>query len=143
MIQPEQVVEEARKWLGVPWKHQGRDRSGLDCGGLIVVIARAFEISDYDIRGYRRNPPGLLDFLKHFDENMTRVSNVHRAGLVAIFRHSRTVIHCGVFSEKRGVPHVVEARAESRKVVETPFDRNQRALWVATYAYPGTESWAS
>lgn len=36
----EQVVEEARKWKGTPFKHQGRKPGiGCDCVGLLIGIA--------------------------------------------------------------------------------------------------------
>ena len=30
----EMVVAEARTWIGVKWRHQGRTREGVDCIGL-------------------------------------------------------------------------------------------------------------
>ena len=34
------VVAEARRWLGTPWRHQARLRGvGVDCGGLVVCVA--------------------------------------------------------------------------------------------------------
>ena len=36
----DEVVREARTWVGVPFRHQGRSRSGVDCGGIIVVVLR-------------------------------------------------------------------------------------------------------
>ncbi len=30
----------ARTWIGVPWRHQGRNRSGIDCGGLVVKVGQ-------------------------------------------------------------------------------------------------------
>lgn len=38
MPTPDQVLAAARSYLGVPWKPRGRDRRGLDCGGLIRVV---------------------------------------------------------------------------------------------------------
>ena len=40
MTTRKQVINEARKWLGVPYRHQGRSVRGLDCGGLLIVVSQ-------------------------------------------------------------------------------------------------------
>ena len=54
----EQIVEWARGWLGVPGRHQGRNRSGIDCGGLVIEVAKELGIatSAHDRMGYERLP---------------------------------------------------------------------------------------
>ena len=37
---PSAIVAAARTWLGVPWRHQGRTRQGVDCAGLVVLVGR-------------------------------------------------------------------------------------------------------
>lgn len=32
------VIEQARTWLGVPFRHQGRTRHGVDCVGLVLCV---------------------------------------------------------------------------------------------------------
>jgi cell wall-associated NlpC family hydrolase len=34
------VVAQARTWLGVRWRHQGRSRDGVDCVGLAAVCVQ-------------------------------------------------------------------------------------------------------
>lgn len=34
------LLIEARSWLGVPYLHQGRSRSGIDCIGLVIEVLR-------------------------------------------------------------------------------------------------------
>jgi cell wall-associated NlpC family hydrolase len=41
MIKPEHMVNEARTWIGVPFRHQGRSRLGVDCIGLIICVRNA------------------------------------------------------------------------------------------------------
>jgi cell wall-associated NlpC family hydrolase len=52
------IVAAARTYLGVPWRHQGRTRAGLDCAGLIVMVARDLALSDYDSTAYGRRAQG-------------------------------------------------------------------------------------
>lgn len=48
--------EVARRWLGVPFRHQGRNRTGLDCVGLVIMVAKELGISDFDIVEYGQQP---------------------------------------------------------------------------------------
>ena len=32
------IVEEARKWLGTPYKYGGEDRNGVDCSGMVMKV---------------------------------------------------------------------------------------------------------
>ena len=48
MVTRTDIVAAARGWLGVPWRHQGRSRAGVDCVGLVVVVCRSLGLSDHD-----------------------------------------------------------------------------------------------
>jgi cell wall-associated NlpC family hydrolase len=66
-MSPEQVVSEARGWVGVPFRHQGRDGHGIDCVGLPIVVGRALGIFPpaFDTAVYGRLPTGeLVDRVK-------------------------------------------------------------------------------
>lgn len=49
-----QVIAEARGWLGASWRHQGRTRAGVDCVGLVVKVAHALGLSEFDSNDYAR-----------------------------------------------------------------------------------------
>lgn len=38
---PSDVAAEARTWVGVPFLHQGRSRSGVDCIGFVASVSAA------------------------------------------------------------------------------------------------------
>lgn len=51
------LIEAARRWRGIKFSHQGRSRkTGLDCGGLILVIARELGLSKLEELGYAAFP---------------------------------------------------------------------------------------
>lgn len=59
-----ELCEAARRWLGVPFRHQGRDRRGVDCVGLIIVACRELGLpaGSVKLRDYGRLPcNGLLE----------------------------------------------------------------------------------
>lgn len=61
-VTPEQIITEARQWVGVPFRHQGRDVAGIDCVGLPIVVGRALGIfpPEFDTATYGRLPTGDL-----------------------------------------------------------------------------------
>jgi cell wall-associated NlpC family hydrolase len=60
---PAAVVAEARSWVGVPFRHQGRSRGGIDCVGLPIIIGQSLGLFDqrFDVANYGRLPSGELD----------------------------------------------------------------------------------
>lgn len=55
----ENLITEARSYLGVKWRHQGRSRSGVDCVGFILLALKHINIPMLEIKGYSRNPDGI------------------------------------------------------------------------------------
>ena len=115
----QQVVEEARSWIGVPYRHQGRTRAhGVDCLGLIVVVSHALGLSDYDTNNYRRDTIHAT-FLSTFRQEMQPVPIPERSeGDVLIFRQKRFPCHCGILTMKNGVEHFIHAYGRRKGVFE-------------------------
>ncbi len=133
------IVAEARSWLGVPWRHQGRDRSGIDCGGLIVRVAHALELSQYDTSNYARRAKDF-QFLEHFRAGLgmasVRMSEV-RPGDVVIFVDRASPCHCGFYTLQEGAPSFVHAHALRRQVIEERFVGEWRAAAKFVFRWPG------
>ena len=57
-----QVIESARKFVGLPYRTQGRETTGefrgTDCGGLILLIGQDLNLSDLEVLGYANAPDG-------------------------------------------------------------------------------------
>jgi hypothetical protein len=106
------IVREARSWINTPWRHEGRDRHGIDCAGLLVMLARAFNLSHDDIRGYARQPTGT-GFLEHLRRHLDPAPlDGDLTGLVGIFSQKKFPCHTGIFSYLHGQPHLINARAD-------------------------------
>jgi len=53
----EQIVAEARRWLGTPFHHQGRLLgAGVDCVGVVIGVGRALGLTQFDTTDYGRLP---------------------------------------------------------------------------------------
>lgn len=102
------IVTEARRWLGTPFKHQGRVLGeGVDCGGIIVMVARRFGLDQgyVDPPGYPAQPHSR--FMEELlDRYADSVPPSHRqAGDVVTFAFSRNIHHIGILVEKDRVIH--------------------------------------
>jgi cell wall-associated NlpC family hydrolase len=66
-VTPADVIAEARRWVGVPFRHQGRSERGIDCVGLPIVVCQSLGLLDqrFDVAAYGRLPSGeLVDRLR-------------------------------------------------------------------------------
>lgn len=92
------VVEEARRWLGTPWRHLGRVRgAGVDCGMLLAEVYEACGLCSHLESTYPN------DWMLHRDEDVmvreveirgnVRAQGPGQPGDIALFRHGRCIAH--------------------------------------------------
>jgi cell wall-associated NlpC family hydrolase len=133
----DQVVAEARRWIGTNWRHQGRSARGVDCLGLIVMVANAFGVPVRDRTDYARDPTSsalLVSLRSHLvfvrpDEN--------HVGTVGIFRQVKTPCHVGILTTRNGMLHVVHGRAGVQTVIEEQVEGAVDLHLVEAGAFPG------
>ncbi|KWI90202.1 hypothetical protein WM08_15210 [Burkholderia ubonensis] len=132
MATRQQVVDEARTWLGTRWQHQGRLRGvGVDCAGLVVCVMRAVGADVADVEGYTRRPDGsLLDIVRA----RSLPADVAAAGDVAVFAWDSDPCHLAIMT---GPGSIIHAFAPSRMVVEHDLDDRWRAALVCVRRVPG------
>jgi cell wall-associated NlpC family hydrolase len=144
MTKPQQVVDQARGYLGVRWQHQGRNQHALDCAGLVVRVAKDLKLSDFDFIDYDRRP---------FANTMATVMSANCAeltghrlepGMVALMRFDREPQHLGFIGDyKFGGLSMIHAYAWSRKVVEHRLDDVWRRRIVALFELPGVNRYGT
>lgn len=99
------IITEARDWIGVPWRHQGRSRQGLDCIGLVIVVCGALDILHYKFTAYRRSPSqyALIErFYEHFDR--VQESDIGEGGLV-LMRENIYPCHAAWVANEKSIIH--------------------------------------
>lgn len=127
------MIESARAWCGVPWRHLGRDRAGVDCIGLLLVAARDAGRDLPDPAPYAREPQGTR-LLEGIAALCRRVA-VPEPGDVLLFRMGIFGGHVGLATRHAayGVPAVLHAYAPHRRVVEQVMDDTLRGALAGAF----------
>lgn len=140
----EEVVAEARDWLGTKYVHQHRIKGhAVDCAGLVIGVARACGIvaPDFDVNGYERIPDGK-SLLALCDRFMTRIPTAQvQPGDVMVFAFDQYPGHLGIVGDYPGGVSIIQALGTSDgkgKVVESRHLVGRKG-WRAVqgYAMPG------
>lgn len=135
MTTREDIVAEARRWLGTPFGHQGRVLGEIvDCGGIIVMTARRFDLDGgyVDPIGYPREPH--IDWMERLlDRYADRVPiRSKRPGDIITFAFARNIHHIGILTEQNLVLHAWN-RGPGSTVIETrlrgPFAVAMRSVY--------------
>lgn len=119
------AVRELRTWIGVPWRHQGRTRFGVDCVGLISVLAGVVRgpefVAQYDRTDYGRKPTqySLTEALAPFCD-LIAVGQLQEGDVVSL-ADGPYPCHLGVLSMQQGQMYIIHSSARLRKVTEEPF----------------------
>lgn len=130
------VVRCARNWVGTPYLHQGRTRYGVDCLGLVLVVAHELGLSDYDTTGYTGHSGGK----KMRDELRKRldVIDIDRAkpGDVLHMAAGRDPIHMAIISSVNPT-YIIHATSDRKKVIEQRLDQAMVRTIRGAYHIPG------
>ena len=144
MTQINDIVAQARSWLGTPFHHQARLKQvGCDCLGLIVGVVDELELRDkdgiklgsYDEVTYSKEPDGayltqkLLGLLDEVPiEDM-------RPGDLALFSVKENPQHLAILTDYEGGVGMIHSFAPARRVVEHRLDDDWRARLVKVFRW--------
>lgn len=129
------IISYARRLLGTPYRHQGRQPGcGLDCIGLVVVVARHFGLSDHDVHDYPRLPEGDRLLGEARRAGFIPVGRA-RPGDVICLRTARDPQHLAIVTDI-GMLH---ACARRERVIEHRIDATWRERIVAAFRFPGVD----
>ena len=137
MIEVKELIEALRKYVGTPYKHQGRSiETGVDCLGLVVACANDLGIEVVDEVNYslKVNPQKLLDgVLGHCCQNFPRTYGVGELALMKFGKMGAT--HLAVITDK-GIIHSYNRAGE---VVEHRLNPVWKSRIVATFKINGVK----
>jgi NlpC/P60 family putative phage cell wall peptidase len=123
----DEIVREARSYLGTPFRHQGRLRGvGVDCVGLVVGVGGALGLLDHDNATYPRQPDGetlLAELRGHLDEVPLADASLGDVLVFWFLRRRRWPQHVGIAS----ACGIIHTHAHVGRVVEHGLDGAWRA----------------
>ncbi|HHW12981.1 MAG TPA: C40 family peptidase [Firmicutes bacterium] len=110
----------ARQFLGIPYRHGGRDREGLDCVGLVHLFYRELGIKVPDTDGrpystdwYKKDPERLLRGLLQVGRPVDLKTEPLQPLDLVYFRMGGAITHAGVMIDQHSFLHVL-----TRKTVQ-------------------------
>ena len=139
LVSPSEVVRGARGYLDTPFHHQGRNRAGMDCAGLIARVAWDLGLSEYDLRDYGPVPNGdrMRAVLREQLEELPPGSALE-LGLVALLRFEKDPQHLAFVADYlHGGWSLVHALQAAGRVTEHRLNQLWRNRIVALYRLPG------
>lgn len=140
------IVAAARARRGVSYQEYGRNEHGIDCAGLLIVVAREVGIlpPDFDVRGYSQRPDGtLLDHLApHMGPRLNKATM--RAGDAIVIETDEHPQHLGILASYKGrydVLSIIHASNDPRymRVVDMRLMFSKHFRFAAAYAFPGVD----
>lgn len=139
-LNSEDVIREARRWIGTPYAHWARERGvRTDCIGLIIGVGRNLAIGDYRKKDYAKKPDPVKmgrELFKYLDPV---VLSDMRAGHITWLQLGRTPCHTAIVGEHpdgHGLT-LIHAYEAAGKVVEHRLDAAWRARIYRVFAYRG------
>ena len=116
-----EILTEARTWIGVRFKKGGRDRTGVDCVGLLWNIGHKCGLDLEDTTQYSFDPnPEKFQSLVY---NQTDPATGLTPGTIVLLRQSIFPMHTGILArDPYGRLSIINANLHKRQVVEQPYN---------------------
>jgi hypothetical protein len=138
MEQPHQI---ALRYLGTPFRHRGRTVSGLDCVGLVVLVARELGLEVQDLKLYGREPTGELlqgIFREHLGPpkpagRPLEIDDVLLLQLPGQLDQG----HAGLVCPHPYGQGIIHSYAEVGRVIVQRIDQRRRSQIREVYSWPG------
>lgn len=139
MVPRSQITDKAREYVGIPFKHQGRTQSGVDCVGLIICVAHDLQLSGYDFKCYSRLP-NIKILQRELRNQMIKkdVQDMLEGDVVSISFPSYPC-HLAIYTGK----NLIHALSSRGKVVEHRLDPTWYLKIRECYEFYGVEQWPS
>lgn len=133
-------IEEARRWINVPFRHAGRDVFGIDCVGLPIKILHFLGLTNWDDIAYSRsvNPDRMKSEIELFCSKIEGgLEHVQKLDLLW-FNVMGSAQHVGVYAgtETNTIIHAYESAG---KVVEHEFTDKWRKRVQTVFRLTGME----
>ena len=129
-----EIIEEAKTWIGTPYHHAARVKGGgVDCAQILIeVYAKVGLIENYETDYYP------MDWALHrseekYLENIKRYAvetDNPKAGDVVVYKFGRCISHGGIIIDD---DHIIHAWMKSGNVTISRMDEGELAGRIAGY----------
>lgn len=137
MTKREELVAEARRWIGTRWLHLGRLQGvGVDCIGLVHEVARACGYANEVVIPPYSRLPSNQTMLNLCEKHLVRIASPD-IGSIALMRFTGEPQHMGIIADYPKGFSLIHSFARMRKVVEHRLDDVWSARVVSYYDMPG------
>ncbi|MDW9531866.1 NlpC/P60 family protein [Sinorhizobium meliloti] len=133
------IITEARTWLGVKFKKGGRDRFGVDCVGLLVNVGRncGLEIDDTTEYSFDPHPEKFQEMV--YGQTVAMPFQGLQPGSIVLLRQTVFPMHTGILSrDTYGRLSIINANLHKRQVVEQPYGEWKDQV-IGIRSYKGVE----
>ncbi len=132
----EDIVSAARHYIGTPFRHAGRNEHGVDCVGLVLVVAYRLGISQYVPRPYARlvDPDELRAEVEEVCDLIP--SEEKRPGDILLLRVGGVPQHLGIYAGET----LIHAFNTVGRVVEAPYSGQWEDRTADVYRWKGFQN---
>ena len=102
MIDSSLIVQTSRSFIGVPYRHQGRTRQGLDCLGLIELTALLCGLTQSFIAETNYSRQASYKLQQGFETYCSKLDKLQH-GSIALFTIHGMPFHCGIIGTDNGL----------------------------------------
>ncbi len=137
MATRQDIQDEARKLIGIPWHHQGRNaETGIDCIGCIIHVALKLgifseeKVKEIDSVDYSRIPSAYNLLLQRMKENLIEIPiSEAKEGDILTFRlpHEKLTSHVAFLLRGEREYTLVHA-LEKKLTTEEAYQRWKRCV---------------
>jgi cell wall-associated NlpC family hydrolase len=130
------IAEAAARYVGVPFRHLGRSREGLDCIGLAICVCWDLRLltRDQDVRNYSRTPNGRRLSGELRAHGLIRTGQAPAPGMLVTMRYGREPMHLGIVGV--GGDTLIHADARAQGVTQVHIGRQWRARMTSVWRFP-------
>ena len=137
----ERIVAEARKYIGVTFRHRGRSEKALDCVGLLYIVFQKTVGVGNDFLDYPAQPTSAFCFFKIRDYGKRIVGEDAGPGDVILMHFAGVSTHFGILTSTG----VIHANRYAGKVTEHSINSLEKAIGpgriVAYFRMKGVPPW--
>lgn len=135
----DEIVAEARTWIGTPFHHQGRKKGiGVDCAGIIAGVLQRFDVPHKDHENYTREESTHM-MRQSLDEALVKIDRLEPGAVVLFFlRRRENTCHVGIMETDSTIIHA-DMRHGVKKVTRMRLSAGWMKRIHTIYRLPGVE----